>query len=85
MRPTSSDIRGEFISSPRTTSALMSCCLGQGRLPVGDVASRAKIRVQEMAFGAQHACDFGEETGEVWVGSRGLDIDHRVEGFVGEG
>ena len=38
-----------------------------------------------MTSRAQHARNFGEETGKVRVGSRGFEIDHRVEGLVGEG
>ena len=38
-----------------------------------------------MSSWAQHARHFGEETWEVWVAVRSFDIDHGVEGFVGEG
>jgi hypothetical protein len=34
---------------------------------------------------AQHACHLGEETGKPTVVDRGFDIDHCLEGFVGEG
>ena len=34
---------------------------------------------------AKHACHFGEETRKPRVVDRGFDIDHRVEGLVGEG
>ena len=38
-----------------------------------------------MSSGAKHARHFGEEALEIWVLVRGFDIDHCVEGFVGEG
>src|SRR3954447_4274984 len=38
-----------------------------------------------MPAGAQDACRFAEKTLEVGVDVRGLDVDHRIKGFVREG
>jgi hypothetical protein len=34
---------------------------------------------------AQHARDFAKQTGKPREAVRGFDVDHRVEGLVGEG
>ncbi|CFR94672.1 Uncharacterised protein [Mycobacterium tuberculosis] len=37
-----------------------------------------------MSARAKHARHFGQEAAKVGVLVRGFDIDHRIEGFVGE-
>ena len=56
------------------------CCL-----PGGEAVTIAEIGVQEMPAGAKHASHLAQETLKVRVDVRGLDVDHRIEGFVGEG
>src|ERR1700761_2263042 len=56
----------------------------QIRLPVGEVVAVAEVDVQEMPAGTQHPLDLAEKAVEVRVDVRGFDVDHGVEGLVGE-
>ena len=57
---------------------------GQSRIPRVVFEEPAEIDVEEMPSRAQHPHHFGEEAVEVRVGVRGLDVEHRVEGLIGE-
>src|ERR1700742_4133969 len=59
--------------------------VGYRCLPLGEVQVTAEIDVQKTPSRAQYARYFGEETRKVWVTVRGFDIEHRVEGLIGEG
>ena len=59
--------------------------LGERGLPAGNTGGRLAIGIEEMPSRAQHARHFIKETGLVRVVIRGFDIDHRIEGLVGEG
>ena len=48
------------------------------------VVAVAEVDVEEVPAGPQHPLDLAEEAVEVRVDVRGLDVDHRVEGFVRE-
>ena len=57
---------------------------GQGRVPRVVFEESAEVDVEEMPARAQHPDHLGEEAVEVRVGVRGLDVEHRVEGLIGE-
>ena len=57
---------------------------GQSRVPLVVFEEPAEVDVEEMPARAQHPHHFGEEAIEVRVGVRGLDVEHRVEGLIGE-
>ena len=62
-----------------------SASVGQGCVPAGKFAADPEISVQKMSSRSEYPRHFGKEAGQPRVCVRGLDIEHRVEGFVREG
>ena len=78
-------------SSAATTPGRRSCsarmakpAASSGRPPSVDLRAGTKVGVEEMAVRAEHAADLAQEGVEAAVAVRRLDVEHDVEGSVGE-
>ena len=58
--------------------------VGYRCFPLGEVQVTAEVDVEEMPARPKYPNHLGEEAVEVRVAVRGLDVEHRVEGLIGE-